>query len=212
MTAAEQLEVTYVPVDCIDPNPWNPNVQSDVVARATRESLERYGFVDTVLLRPHPSKPGRFEIINGEHRWKESQALGIETLPAVVRPLSDDDAKKLTVVLNETHGDPDQLLLAQLLEELSTSMEDDFRVALPYSDKEIDKLLALANPDETPPRDPDPPPADPTEHELVLTFSPGRYDEVRGWLTMLTREYGISDVTGTVYEALRREALRANQS
>ncbi len=198
----------------IHANPWNPNVQSDVVARATRESLQRFGFVEPVLLRPHPEITGEWEIINGEHRWTEAQALGYTDIPTVIEDLTDDEAKKLTVVLNETTGDADVVLLGQLLSELQNL--DDFKLALPYTDAELTHLLSIGaedwdrfgNADD----DPEPPPPDVVEHEIVLSFTDSnRHDQFRTWIGIIEREWGTSGVTDAVYEAVRRAALEANQ-
>lgn len=206
-----ELEVTQVPVGLIDPNPWNPNVQSEVVRRATRESLERFGFVEPVLLRP---KGDRFEIVNGEHRCTEAQALGLVTIPAVVRDLSDDDAKKLTVVLNETTGEADVVLLGRLLADLSSL--DDFQVGLPYTEAELNHLLSIGAADwdkfDAPLGDPEPLPASPVEHEVVLQMSDEEGEQFRLWTGVLAKEWQISGgVTAIVWEAVRRAALAASQ-
>lgn len=212
---AEPLQIVHVNVDLIDPNPWNPNQQSETVARATRESLERYGFVEPVLLRPHPDIPGRFQIVNGEHRWGQAGGLGYEQIPAVIKDLTDDEAKKLTIVLNETTGDADVVLLGQLLAGIAHL--DDFKIALPYTDAELDHLLAIGAADDWDQygrgggSGADPPPVDPVEHEIVLAMTSGQHDLFRGWLRILEKEFGTADVTEIVFEAVRRAALDVNQ-
>lgn len=197
------LEIVPVRVDLIDPNPWNPNVQTDVIARATRESLEHFGFVEPVLLRPKDD--GRFEIVNGEHRWKEAQGLGIEEIPAVVRDLADDAAKKLTVILNETTGDPDIVLLGRLLAELQE--DEDFRIALPYTETELAHLLSLgaddwdAFADGDP--DPDPLPDDgPEMKDVTLTLTLQEYDQFRGFVMILEKELGTRGTGATVLKVV----------
>lgn len=212
-----EIEIVQVDVDLIEKNAWNPNIQSEIVARATRESLEHYGFVEPVLLRPHPTQEGRYEMINGEHRWEEARALGAETIPAVVRDLSDSDAKKLTVVLNETTGEADVVLLGRLLSDLQGL--DDFQVALPYTEAELAHLLSIGAEDwdsygeVTAPADGDPAPSDPADEvELVITLSPGQRDQFRDWVTVLEKEWHIEGgVSGVVWEAVRRSALAAHQ-
>lgn len=210
-TTAAALEIVQVPVDLIDRNPWNPNVQSETVKRATGESLTRYGFVEPVLLRPHPNDPGRFQIVNGEHRHAQAAELGYSTIPAVVRDLSDDDAKKLTIILNETTGDADVVLLGQLLAELQ--LLDDFKIGLPYTDMELEHLLQVADTDWSRFGDPpDPPAHDPLlEREVVLSFTDDQYDSFRGWIVILEKEYGTGGVSDLVFEAVRRAAISANQ-
>lgn len=211
-----EIEIVQVPVDLIDKNSWNPNIQSEIVARATRESLEHYGFVEPVLLRPHPTLEGRYEMVNGEHRWEEARTLGAETVPAVVRDLSDSDAKKLTVVLNETTGEADVVLLGRLLADLQGL--DDFQIALPYTEAELAHLLSIGAEDwdsygDAPAPDPAPPPSDPTDEvELVVLLTPQRRDQFRDWVMVLEKEWHIDGgVSGVVWEAVRRAALAAHQ-
>jgi len=141
------MKAQKIAVNRIHANPWNPNVQSSRVEQATRESIATFGFVDPVTVRPHPDMPGHFQIIDGEHRWRAAQDLQIATVIAVVLDVGDAEAKKLTVILNETRGKADQVDLAVLLEDLREEMGDDLGLGLPYSPRELDDLLALANED-----------------------------------------------------------------
>lgn len=213
---AVQLNLTDIPVAKIHPNPWNPNRQRDVVAKAQRESLQSYGFIDPVTVRPHPEIEGEWQIVDGEHRWRDAQEMGQETVPSIALDLDDVAARKLTIVLNETRGDADIALLASLLHDLSElQTPEELGSTLPYSSAELDHLLSLGQEDwdDFGAHDaPDAPPP-PAEHELVLSLSAEQNDLVRGWLTILTKEYGVgADVTTVVVEALRRSALAANQA
>lgn len=210
-SARPALEIFQVAVGVIDANEWNPNRQSEIVAKATRESLVKYGFVNPVTLRVHPDDADRFQIINGEHRWTEAVELGYEMIPAVILELTDEDAKKLTIVLNETTGDPDVVLLGQLLAEMQEM--DDFRVALPYTDAELEHLLSIGkqdwdNFDPGGGGDPAPPP---DMKEIKLSFKPKDYDRFNGFLVILRKEYGIDGTSEVIFEAIKRSAVLANQ-
>ncbi len=52
------------------------------------ESMRSYGQQVPVLVRPHPKKPGRFEIVYGRRRLQALQALGLP-VKAMVRQLDD---------------------------------------------------------------------------------------------------------------------------
>lgn len=56
--------------------------------RQLKQSLETYGQQVPVLLRPHPKKPGRFEIVYGRRRLAALKALGYP-VKAMVRQLDD---------------------------------------------------------------------------------------------------------------------------
>lgn len=208
------LDIREVSLDDVVPNGWNPNVQNAKVAKAERESIETFGFIDPVLVRPHPTHEGKFQIVDGEHRWKTLRDLGRTSVPVIVRDLTDEQAKKLTVMMNEIGGDPDQLLLAQLLDDISGM--DDFAVGLPYSEKELAKMLAFAQepePDTGGSDDGGGAAADDesVEKEVVLVYGNKRHDDFQNWVGIVARDYGMKAVSDVVLEAVRREALRVNQ-
>jgi ParB family chromosome partitioning protein len=55
-----------------------------------RESLKTYGQQVPVLLRPHPSQTGRYEIVYGRRRLKALKDLGLP-VKAMIRQLDDHD-------------------------------------------------------------------------------------------------------------------------
>ncbi|MEM3554236.1 MAG: ParB/RepB/Spo0J family partition protein [Candidatus Micrarchaeaceae archaeon] len=123
-----RIKVVYVPLEQIEPNPWNPQVETDQEFQLLVESVrETDGLVEAILVRPLEGVdlsavkmedgvwvyrgPGRFQIIHGEHRYKALQALGASEAPCVVIEADDEFAKFLSVRLNQLHGkfDPQRL-------------------------------------------------------------------------------------------------------
>lgn len=126
----------------LDPNPWNPNKTKPRQQQAIAESLATYSQILDIIVRPIGD---RYQIIDGEHRYDE---LTDEVYVTVLHGLSDADAKKLTIVLNETRGEADKIELAQLLANLSEELEgDELLNALPYEQSELDELVKLAQVD-----------------------------------------------------------------
>lgn len=211
------LEIVRLPTAKIHPNPWNPNRQSEVVARAERESIEHFGFIDPVTVRPHPTVEGEYEVIDGEHRWRTAMDLGYEEIPAVILELTDAEARRLTIVLNETRGDADVVLLGMLLTELQAMTDEDgFAIALPYTSNELDHLLSIGAEDWDQFRqqiDGATLPPDSTLREVTLTMEADVYDRFTRWLQMLAKEWELPDAGATelVVEAVRRSALAVNQ-
>lgn len=131
------------------PNPWNPNRMTDAMYAKAKVSIQTFGLVDTLLVRElgpfDGTKRTMYEIINGEHRWRAASDLGFLDFPClVVSGLSDPDAKKLTIIMNELHGqaDPDKMgdLLASILAD--TSLEE-LLTALPYDESILAGFLQL---------------------------------------------------------------------
>jgi len=127
------------------PNPWNPNkMTADMYAKAL-ESIQTYGFVDPLLVREHDD--GLFQIIDGEHRFRAGSDLGMTDFPCIVLDVDDATAKKLTIVMNELHGQADPHKMGDLLAELlSDTTIDQLLVALPYDEGTLAGFLNTSLP------------------------------------------------------------------
>lgn len=133
------MKVEQIPVEFIRPNPWNPNSMTGRMRTATREAIESYGFVLPILVR---TVEDGYEIIDGEHRWREASTAGLAEVPCVVGKFDDVEARKLTVILGEIEGEPDPRKLGGVLAEIAEGEGEDFSKALPYTEAELDALLA----------------------------------------------------------------------
>ncbi len=141
-TERKYLTITELRGDLLDPNPWNPNRMTPEIRRKLRLNLQRDGFVSPLLVR---KLDGRYQIVNGEHRWMIAKELGYQTVPCVVLDQLDDRrARILTVNLNELGGDPVPSLLAKLLHELEEQIPlAELAAVLPYDESEIRDTLEL---------------------------------------------------------------------
>ena len=54
------------------------------------ESIQKFGTLTPALARPLPE--GGYELISGHRRLAACQVLGIETMPVIIREMSDDEA------------------------------------------------------------------------------------------------------------------------
>jgi ParB-like chromosome segregation protein Spo0J len=146
MTKTTKIErALLISKSLLDPNPWNPNRTNPRQQQAISESLATYSQVLDLIVRPSPDNPGRYQIVDGEHRY---DALADDVYVTVLHGLSDGDAKKLTIILNETRGEADKVELAQLLADLSGEFSDeDLLNALPYDPTELEELIKLADAD-----------------------------------------------------------------
>lgn len=126
----------------VQPNGWNPNVMNKEMYRKELASLRKFGYVNPILVR---AKGKGYEIIDGEHRWRALHELGYEEAEVtMIEGLNDEEAKQLTIVLNETRGraDPEKLggLLRDLLEDVPKT---DLLDVLPLSPIDFDRLSGL---------------------------------------------------------------------
>jgi hypothetical protein len=144
---------SWVDIDLLDPNPWNPNSMDDEMFAKAIESIHRFGFVDPVTVREQGYE--RYQIIDGEHRWAAAKLhsgsctktdhVGLHQLPITNLGIIEDSiAKQLTIVLNETRGEykPREMgeLLVSLLaaEPLPTLLE-----VLPFTPERFQELAEL---------------------------------------------------------------------
>src|SRR5579871_2079510 len=88
-----------ISLEQIDRNPFQTRSQIDQGQLAElAESIKANGVVQPILVRPQAN--GRFQLIAGERRWRASQLAGKETIPAILRQVSDEQAMEITIVEN----------------------------------------------------------------------------------------------------------------
>src|SRR5579863_231289 len=82
------------------------------------ESLSKIGQLSPVRLRPHPERPGMFQVIFGNRRVMAAKKLGWKTISADVSDLSDIDAVLIAYSENAERKDFSDYEKATLLEKL----------------------------------------------------------------------------------------------
>lgn len=70
-------------------------------------AMREQGYVlQPILVRPHPVLEGRYQIIDGEHRWKAAMENGFQEIPIIVVEESNERRAKLrTLAMNNIHGE-----------------------------------------------------------------------------------------------------------
>jgi len=121
--------IREIPIDTLEPSPFQPRRTMDPAALAELSaSIRARGILQPLLIRPHPSADGRYQIIAGERRWRAATAAGLHQVPALVRPLSDLDAMAAALVENLQRQDLNVMEEAEgytrLLDEFGLSQED----------------------------------------------------------------------------------------
>ena len=127
----------------LQPNPWNPNVMSEEDYAKALTSIERFGFIDPITVRPHPEGPARYQIIDGENRWRAARDKRLKEVPIVVIGATDDEAQELTIILNELRGRPDEARLAGLVADLATRRPmAELEQVLPFRRSQLADMVA----------------------------------------------------------------------
>lgn len=73
---------------------------SDAELRDLTASIKQHGIQASLNVRPHPTLPGKYEIIGGFRRHKAGTAAGVEDAPCNVKEMTDDEAYQLMLIDN----------------------------------------------------------------------------------------------------------------
>ena len=95
----QREQVQQIPIDALHPFTNHPfKVLDDEAMTRTVESIAQYGVLAPLIARPRPE--GGSEIISGHRRQYAAKLAGLDTLPVIVRQMSDDAAVILMVDSN----------------------------------------------------------------------------------------------------------------
>ena len=95
----QREQVQQIPIGELFPFKDHPfKVLDDESMQRTVESVEQYGVLSPLIARPRPE--GGYEIISGHRRQYAAKLAGLDTLPVIVRQMSDDAAVILMVDSN----------------------------------------------------------------------------------------------------------------
>ena len=88
---AKLEKVQNIPLEDLQPFENHPfKVADDEEMKQMIESIERVGTISPALARPLDN--GKYELISGHRRLAACKALGLETMPVIVRDMTDDEA------------------------------------------------------------------------------------------------------------------------
>jgi ParB family chromosome partitioning protein len=104
-------------VEMIDRNPYQTRTHFDETAlNELAESIKVSGVVQPITVRQHN---GRYQLITGERRWLASQRAGKQTVPAIVRQVSNEQAMEITIIENLQREDLNPVEQARAYERLA---------------------------------------------------------------------------------------------
>ena len=96
----QREQVQQISIDALHPFTNHPfKVLDDEAMTRTVESIAQYGVLAPLIARPRPDGNG-YEIISGHRRQYAAKLAGLDTLPVIVRQMSDDAAVILMVDSN----------------------------------------------------------------------------------------------------------------
>jgi ParB family chromosome partitioning protein len=97
-TPPPKRDLQQIPIAKIRPNPHQPRTTFDAGALdELRASIAAFGVLVPVIVR---ERGDGYELIAGERRLRASQAAGLQTIPALVRPSDDREALEVAIIEN----------------------------------------------------------------------------------------------------------------
>ncbi len=145
----DRSDLREVPVSSLRPNRFQPRQAFDEETLGSlAASIAEVGVLQPVLVRPIGDEDGRpvYELIAGERRWRAAKRVGLTSLPALVRDVSDLASMEQAVVENLHRRDLNPLEEAaayqQLLEDFGLT-HDQLAKRVGKSRTTITNLLRL---------------------------------------------------------------------
>ena len=120
-------DVLRIPVDQIEPNPYQPRMAFDNEAlEELADSSRTFGLIQPVTVRK--KSDGRYQIISGERRYKACRLVGMDMIPAYIREANDQGMLEMAIVENIQRQDLDPIEVAmsyqRLIDECSLTQEE----------------------------------------------------------------------------------------
>ena len=107
-----------IPISQIEPNPDQPRRDFDPEAlQELAGSIKTLGIIAPITLRQVADN--RYQIIAGERRWRASQLAGLQSIPAYIRTVEDENVMEMALVENIQREDLNAIEIARAYQHLA---------------------------------------------------------------------------------------------
>jgi ParB family chromosome partitioning protein len=118
-------DVLRIPVDLIEPNPFQPRTSfSEEALLELADSVRTFGLIQPITVRKRGSK---YQIISGERRYRACMMAGMDMIPAYIRDANDQGMLEMAIVENIQRENLDPIEVAmsyqRLMEECRLTQE-----------------------------------------------------------------------------------------
>jgi ParB family chromosome partitioning protein len=136
------MKVVDLPIGQIHAAVWNPNQMDKTMHSRLRRSIQRFGLVAPLVVRPIGDDS--YQTIGGAQRLAVLRELGITAVPCVVVEADDANARLLAQALNHIQGQDDLGLQAELIREVLQSLpQEEVLQLLPETAQSLQALSTL---------------------------------------------------------------------
>jgi ParB family chromosome partitioning protein len=115
-------DLRNLPIELVQRGKYQP--RTDMHEEALQElanSIRAQGVMQPIVVRPVSDT--RYEIIAGERRWRASQIAGLDTIPAIIKPVSDESAIAMALIENIQRENLNPIEEAMALKRLQEEFE-----------------------------------------------------------------------------------------
>ena len=115
-------DLKNIPIDLIQRGKYQP--RTDMHEEALEElaaSIRNQGVMQPIVVRPISAE--KYEIIAGERRWRATQMAGLDTIPAIVKPVGDEAAIAMSLIENIQRENLNPIEEAMALKRLQDEFE-----------------------------------------------------------------------------------------
>lgn len=115
-------DLKNIPVDLIQRGKYQP--RTDMHEEALEElaaSIKNQGVMQPIVVRPISAE--KYEIIAGERRWRATQMAGLDSIPAIVKPVGDEAAIAMSLIENIQRENLNPIEEAMALKRLQDEFE-----------------------------------------------------------------------------------------
>ena len=105
---SDGLAISQISIEELTPGQYQPRSKlHKTTLEELSQSIKNQGVLQPLIVRRLAS--GRFEIVAGERRWRAAQIAGVNTVPAIIRDLNNDEAAKIALIENLQREDLNSL-------------------------------------------------------------------------------------------------------
>ncbi len=120
--AEKDGDLRNIPIELVQRGKYQP--RTDMHEEALQElasSIRAQGVMQPIVVRPISDT--RYEIIAGERRWRATQIAGLDTIPAIIKPVSDESAIAMALIENIQRENLNPIEEAMALKRLQEEFE-----------------------------------------------------------------------------------------
>ena len=136
-TSQSDGDLRQLPLEFLQRGKYQPRIDFDEAAlQELADSIKAQGVMQPIVVRSIGAD--RYEIVAGERRWRASQLAALDTIPAIVRDISDETAIAMALIENIQRENLNPLEEARALKRLQTEFD--------LSQQEVAKAVGKSRP------------------------------------------------------------------